>query len=96
MRRREVIIGGLATPLAARAQGRTWRIAMLDTATAELNLPNLEAFKRRLRELGYVERQNLFIRSADGRHERLPALAAELISHDPDVIVVRGRQRSSL
>jgi len=92
MRRRDFIVAGLGSPLLAFAQGKTWRIAMLDTATAELNLPNLEAFKKRLRELGYVERQNLFIeyRSADGRNERLPALATELISHNPDVIVVRG------
>src|SRR5215204_3312926 len=92
MRRRDFIVAGLGSPLLAFAQGKTWRIAMLDTATAELNKPNLDAFKKRLRELGYVERQNLFIeyRSADGRNERLPALATELISHNPDVIVVRG------
>ena len=91
-RRREFIIAGLTAPIASHAQARTWRIAMLDTASIELNRPNLEAFKARLRELGYVERQNLVIeyRSADGRHERLPALVAELIGHDPDVIVVRG------
>src|SRR5215204_1811351 len=92
MRRRDFIVAGLGSPLLAFAQGKTWRIAMLDTATAELNKPNLDAFKKRLRELGYVERQNLFIeyRSADGRNERLPALATELISHNPNVIVVRG------
>jgi putative tryptophan/tyrosine transport system substrate-binding protein len=93
MRRREFIIGSAAFwPFAALAQRRTWRIAILDTATAELNKPNLDAFKKRLRELGYVERQNLIIeyRSADGRNERLSALASELITHDPNVIVVRG------
>jgi len=50
------------------AQTRVWRIAMLETATAELNKVNLDTFKRRLEELGYVEGQNLVIhyRSPEG------------------------------
>jgi putative tryptophan/tyrosine transport system substrate-binding protein len=93
MRRREFIFAAAACwPCSTLAQTKVWRIAILDTATAELNKLNLDAFKKRLRELGYVERQNLIIeyRSADGRNERLSALASELISHNPNVIVVRG------
>jgi putative ABC transport system substrate-binding protein len=65
---------------------------MLDTASATLNAKNIAAFKAGMRALGYVEGQNLVIeyRSADGRLERLPALAVELIRLRPDVIVTRG------
>src|SRR5829696_1085126 len=93
MRRREFIFAPAACwPCSTLAQTKVWRIAILDTATAELNKPNLDAFKKRLHELGYVERQNLIVeyRSADGRNERLSALASELITYNPNMIVVRG------
>ena len=89
------LLGGAAAwPLAARAQraGRVWRIGMLDTASRELNAANVNVFLGTLRELGYVEGQNLVVdyRSASGRDERLPELVAELIRLNPDVIVLRG------
>ena len=98
MRRREFIslIGGAAAawPVAAVAQraGKLWRIGMLDSAPRELNLANVDVFLASLRELGYVEGQNLVVdyRSAGGRDERLPDLVAELIRLNPDVIVLRG------
>ena len=95
MKRRQ-LIQGLAVvaswPSITLAQTRVWRIAMLETATAELNKVNLDMFKRRLEELGYVEGQNLVIhyRSPEGPNERLPTLVPELIGFNPDVIVVRG------
>ena len=51
-----------------------------------------EAFSKRLRELGYIEGQNLVLeaRFADGHIDRLPPLAAELVEHKMDVIVVGG------
>ena len=54
--------------------------------------PAWEAFLLRLRELGYVEGQNLQIewRFSDGNVQRLPGLAAELVGLNPDVIVVLG------
>lgn len=54
--------------------------------------PQFEAFQQRLRELGYIEGRNLTLlfRFADGRSERLPGLAAELVAENPDVIVVAG------
>jgi len=75
----------------ALAQPKVWRVGILETATAELNRANLEIFNKRLRELGYIEGQNLvtLYRSADG-NERLPALVAEVIAFKPDLIVVRG------
>jgi putative ABC transport system substrate-binding protein len=55
--------------------------------TADPHLP--EAFRQGLRDLGYVEGRNLVIeyRDATGKHERLPALAAELVALNVDVIV---------
>ena len=57
-----------------------------------------EAFRQRLRELGYVEGRNLLIdyRNAEGRPERLPALAAELVALKVDVIVTRGGTPAAL
>jgi putative ABC transport system substrate-binding protein len=53
---------------------------------------NIDAFRRGLRELGYVEGQNvaLEVRSAEGDYRRLPALAAELVALKPDVIVTNS------
>jgi putative tryptophan/tyrosine transport system substrate-binding protein len=98
MRRREFVslLGGAVVvwPLAAGAQqgSRSWRIGMLDTASRELNEANLAAFKKGLREHGYVEGQNLTIeyRSAEGRNERLPELVSQLLHLKIDIIVVRG------
>ena len=64
MRRREFIAGlGMTVwPRLARAQQtKIWRIGMLDAASQQLNAANLAAFRQRLRELGYVEGQNLAI-----------------------------------
>ena len=94
MRRRAFLagaVGYLATPLAAEAQPKDSlpRVGHLfvipSSATAHLR----EAFRQGLRELGYVEGQNLIIefRSADGRAERLPELATELVRLRVDVIV---------
>ena len=52
----------------------------------------IEAFRQGLRELGYVEGKNIIIewRSAEGKIDRLPALAAELVRLNVDVIVTTG------
>jgi len=96
MRRREfiAIVGGAAAgwPLAALAQqtAKVWRIGMLETISSAQNSPQLDAFRQRLQQLGYVEGQNLLIeyRSAEGRDDLFPSLAAELI--DVDLILLRG------
>ena len=96
MRRREFItaLGGAAAwPLVARAQQqKRFRIGMLETISPALNAAHLDAFRDGLRELGYVEGQNYTIeyRSADGRADRFPDLAAELVRLGVDLIVVRG------
>jgi putative ABC transport system substrate-binding protein len=65
---------------------------MLETIPAASNAANFDAFRRGLRELGYVEGQNVAIeyRSADGVAERFAAFAAELVRLPVDVIVTRG------
>ena len=86
--------GHLAAPLTAEAQqaGKVHRIGMLETTSMALNAANIEAFRQGLRELGYVEGRNYIIeyRSADGRSERFPDLAAELVRQKVDVILTRG------
>jgi putative ABC transport system substrate-binding protein len=85
----------LASPLAAEAQqtGKVYRIAHLSVNAAP-NTPETAriwaAYTQGLRELGWVEGQNLAIerRYADGRIERLPDLAAELVALKVDVMTV--------
>src|SRR6266542_6467194 len=87
-------VGLLAAPLAVRAQqvGKVYRIGILETIPAARNAANLDALRKGLRDLGYVEGRNLVIeyRSADGRAERFLDLAAELVRLKVDLIVTRG------
>ena len=73
----------LAAPLVTDAQpaGKVYRIGRLSSGPPIEPNPGLEAFRQGLRDLGYVEGQNLVIeyRYAEGREERLPDLAAELV-----------------
>jgi len=92
------MVGGsiLAAPLAGEAQqvGRA-RIAMLDTSAPDpARVAYWDAFRQKMRELGYVEGQNVTFeaRFAEGRIERLPALAAEFVKMKVDVIVTGGNQ----
>jgi ABC-type uncharacterized transport system substrate-binding protein len=96
MRRREfisLITSAAAWPFAARGQaGKVYRIGVLEPTPAVQNATNLNALREGLRKLGYVEGQNLVIeyRSADGRAERFPDLASELVRLKVDVVVTRG------
>jgi putative ABC transport system substrate-binding protein len=97
LKRRELItlLGGTAVawPFAARAQQRSKmaRLGVLLFSTPQGD-PQMKAVHIRLRELGYVEGQNLIViyRYADGKYERLPDLAAELIAEKPDVVLALG------
>ncbi len=91
-------VSALAAPLATDAQEPTAaHIGMLSLASPESMSPLLGAFRQGMRELGYDEGQNLTIevRYAAGRAERLPALAAELVSRKVAVIVAGSSQAVS-
>jgi putative ABC transport system substrate-binding protein len=83
--------GLLASPLAAEAQqpARAARIGYLSSLPASADSSHREAFRQGLRDLGYIEGQNAVVepRYADGRFDRLPHLAAELVRLKVDVIV---------
>jgi len=96
--RREILIalgvGVIVTPLAALAQqkGKVWRIGFLGSVSAAANVARLEALRAGLRDLGYVEGKNIAIefRWAEGKYERLPELAAELVRLKVDIIMTHG------
>jgi putative ABC transport system substrate-binding protein len=99
-------LGLLAAPLGSNAQQPTkiWRIGFLSPSSSShlekrgdpLGGRGLEAFRQGLRERGYIEGQNIAIeyRWAEGRFERLPDLAAELVRLKVDVIVAVVTQAS--
>ncbi len=84
----------LAAPLTAEAQeaGKLVRIGILSTGSISSNLHLFKVFQGRLHELGYIDGQNVAFefRAADGKNERLPALAAELIRLKVDVLLTTG------
>jgi putative ABC transport system substrate-binding protein len=84
----------LAVPLAAQAQGagKPHRLGFLGAASPAQFARGLEGMRQGLRELGYVEGQNLIIeyRWAEGRYERFRDLAAELVGLNVEVILTHG------
>jgi putative ABC transport system substrate-binding protein len=89
----------LALPFPARAQqpGKISRIGFLDTSTASGIAVLVEAFRQELRKLGWIEGKNITIeyRFAEGKLERLPELAAELVRLKVDLIVVSGTAQAA-
>jgi putative ABC transport system substrate-binding protein len=96
MRRREFIAGlggAVARPIAARAQQPAMPvIGLLNGVSFEAYANRVAAFRQGLKEVGFVEGQNVAIeyRSANGHPERLPALAADLVRRQVGVIVAFG------
>jgi len=83
-----------SAPFAAKAQplGKVYRVGVLEVVSITSNSINLAAFRKGLKELGYLDGQNFVIeyRSADGRPDRFPNLADELVRLKVDVILTRG------
>ena len=93
------LAGGLLLgPLPAGAQqtGKIPRIGFLGNSTPTLEANLVEPFREGLRELGYVEGQNIVIeyRWAEGKYERFPALIAELLTQKVELIVTAGTPAS--
>jgi len=91
---RGAIFALLALPLAAEAQpaAKMSRIALLDASSMAARVHLWDAFRQGLHEFGYVEGHNLTVESrwADGKTERLPGLAAELVRLKPELIMTAG------
>jgi putative ABC transport system substrate-binding protein len=94
MRRREftaIIAGAAAWPFVAHAQqtGKVWRIGFLSGASRSVVSNAYDAFVQGMRELGYVEGKDFVIewRSVEGKYERIPETAAELVRLNVDIIV---------
>ena len=81
--------GAVAT---AQQAGKIFRIGFLDTSTAFAMAGLLEAFRQELNKLGWIEGKNITIeyRFAEGKTERLPEFAADLVRLKVDLIVVSG------
>jgi ABC transporter substrate binding protein/Phage integrase family len=92
------LAGALVVPLTAGAQlsKPIVRIGFLSSSSAERERPRLTAFQQTLRELGYLEGQNIVIepRYAGGNFQQLPSLAAELAHVKLDILVAAGAPAS--
>ena len=84
-------LGAFAAPLASFAQqpAKVFRVGLLQLGSASSGANRLKALRAGLRDLGYVEGKNLVIDSrwGEGKYDRLPKLAAELVQLKVDVIV---------
>ena len=84
----------IAAPLAAFAQqaGKVWRIGFLGGGLPSTSKSNVEGLQQGLRDLGYVEGKDFVLdfRWGEGRNDRLPELAAELVRAQVHVIVTGG------
>src|SRR6266566_3636333 len=87
-----VVLLAVAVIADAQQPGKVARIGYVDSSTASDSTVRLEAFLREMRKLGWIEGKNIAIeyRYAEGKRDRFPELAAELVRLKVDLIVVAG------
>ena len=87
-----VVLLALGVTAEAQQPKKVPRIGYLSIADPATESARSEAIRLALRELGYIEGQNIAIeyRYAEGKHDRVPELAAELVRLKVDIIVVAG------
>ena len=90
------ILVSLSFPADAQQPKKVARLGYLSSADPARDSLGSEAIRLALRELGYVEGQNIAIeyRYAEGKRDRVPELAAELVGLKMDLIVVAGGLRT--
>jgi putative tryptophan/tyrosine transport system substrate-binding protein len=95
----KILISLLATlvlttvsPAEAQQPAKIWRVGLLGGSSASANAVRVQAFSQGLRDLGYVEGKNISIeqRWAEGKNERLPEFAAELVRLQVAIIITSG------
>jgi putative ABC transport system substrate-binding protein len=82
----------IVNPIHAQQSEKIFRIGLLDSSNASGRAGLLEAFQQELNKLRWIEGKNIFFeyRFAEGKNERLPELAADLVRLKVDLIVVAG------
>ena len=87
-----VVLLAVAVIAEAQEPKKVPRIGVILPASSSVSAPFLAAFREGLHDLGYTEGKNIVIeeRYADGKEDRLPALAAELVHLKVDIIMVAG------
>ena len=88
----QALLLALSFPAEAQQPGKIFRIGFLDASTASGMAVLLDAFRQEMSKLGWIEGKNFTIeyRFAEGKNDRLPELAADLVRLKVDLIVVSG------
>ncbi|MEK7879866.1 MAG: ABC transporter substrate-binding protein, partial [candidate division NC10 bacterium] len=87
-----VTLVGCVAMAEAQQAGKVYRIGYLSSQSPSVDSSRLDGFRQALRDLGYVDEKNIVIeyRFAEGKFDRFPDLAAELVRLNVDVIVAPG------
>src|SRR2546426_10910850 len=88
----QALLLAFSFPAEAQQPGKIFRIGFLDASTASGMAVLLDAFRQEMSKLGWIEGKNFTIeyRFAEGKNDRLPELAADLVRLKVDLIVVSG------
>ena len=91
-----IAVMGVGARALAQQPKKVYRIGYLSPVDAATDSPRADGIRLALRELGYIEGQNIAIeyRYSEGKRDRAPELAAELVRLKVDIIVVAGGELS--